>query len=829
MDNTIPENTLTPGSEQIAAVRDVLTRLLGARAETFMLEMIPQENGHDVYEYECRNDIPIVRGTTGVAIARGAYDLLRASGHVHCSWEGNNVELPETFPDTELIRTVSPYKYRNFYNQCTFGYTTAYWGWDRWEQEIDWLALHGINLPLAMVGQESVWRMVWNEMGLTHDEIDEMFSGPAFLPWHRMGNIYRHNGPIPRSWHDKQVELQKKIISRMRALGMQPVAPGFAGYVPEAFQRVFPEADVKRMKAFAEFDEKCDSFVLGAKDPLFPEIGAKFIRKYKEVFGPVSFYLVDTFNEMIPPVGEDTRYDDLAEYGVAAYQSVKAGDPDGMWIMQGWMFSFDRKFWDNKSVQAFLSRIPDDHIIILDLECSRFPMWEDLDAFYGKHWMYSIVHNFGATNFPFGDLRQYAADPIRALTSPKKGNLTGFGIAPEGSETNSVVYELLCDMSWRETEPDLAKWLHEYSEDRYGACPAQLDEAWKILVKNIYEMKVLRAQRYMRRPNLLSDATPPFDHKELGRAIELFLACGKELGNHDLYRRDLIDMVLLYLGNVADNRLIAGFRAQIEGKEQERDQYLEDCFGLMRKMDRLMETRPEQRLSRLVNNARCWGDTEEEADYYDADAKMQITVWGGPILADYAVRAWSGVIRDFYIPRLRHYIETVIKEGEEAAAKEIVEWEHAWCRNSGVSEPPGLPEDPVAEAQALMEQYSGDLLNITGEPVGQWDPSMLKEGTYQELEWDVTPIVTADGIYTVNYQTTDGYNYIFIEWTALLENGREVCRDTHDGYTGVVSSKKNIYPMKLEQYDPEATYTIRTYAKGWDGTYSYGNVSLKKA
>ena len=328
MSNEIPANTLTTGTEQTAAVRELLTRLTGERAELFGLEILPQENGHDVYEYECRAGMPVVRGSSGASIARGAYDFLRSAGQVHCSWEGNNVELPAEFPDTELKRTVSPYRYRTFYNQCTFGYTTAYWDWKRWEKEIDWLALHGINLPLAMVGQESIWRMVWKEMGLSYEDIDEMFSGPAFLPWHRMGNIYTHNGPIPASWHEKQVELQKKIIARMRALGMQPVAPGFAGYVPKAFNTVFPDASVKRMKAFAEFDGECDSYVLGAKDPLFREIGAKFIRKYKDIFGPVSFYLVDTFNEMIPPVGKETRYDDLAEYGAAAYQSVKAGDPD---------------------------------------------------------------------------------------------------------------------------------------------------------------------------------------------------------------------------------------------------------------------------------------------------------------------------------------------------------------------------------------------------------------------------------------------------------------------------------------------------------------------
>ena len=64
---------------------------------------------------------------------------------------------------------------------------------------------------------------------------------------------------ICRSWHKLQVELQHKILERMRGLGMLPVRkllllsgvhcifssqvlPGFAGQVPDAFARRFPAA-----------------------------------------------------------------------------------------------------------------------------------------------------------------------------------------------------------------------------------------------------------------------------------------------------------------------------------------------------------------------------------------------------------------------------------------------------------------------------------------------------------------------------------------------------------------------------------------------------------
>ena len=34
----------------------------------------------------------------------------------------------------------------------TASYSSAFWDWRRWEREIDWMALHGVNLPLAFTG-----------------------------------------------------------------------------------------------------------------------------------------------------------------------------------------------------------------------------------------------------------------------------------------------------------------------------------------------------------------------------------------------------------------------------------------------------------------------------------------------------------------------------------------------------------------------------------------------------------------------------------------------------------------------------------------------------
>lgn len=51
-------------------------------------------------------------------------------------------------------------RFRYYQNVCTFSYSSVWWDWPRWEREIDWMALNGINLPLAFTGQEAVWQEV---------------------------------------------------------------------------------------------------------------------------------------------------------------------------------------------------------------------------------------------------------------------------------------------------------------------------------------------------------------------------------------------------------------------------------------------------------------------------------------------------------------------------------------------------------------------------------------------------------------------------------------------------------------------------------------------
>ena len=62
-----------------------------------------------------------------------------------------------------------------------------------------------------------------------------------------------------------------------------------------------------------------------------------------------------------------------------------------------------------------------------------------------------------------------------------------------------------------------------------------------------------------------------------------------------------------------------------------------------------------------------------------------------------------------------------------------------------------------------------------------------------------------------------------IAWVALLEDGVEIDRDTHAGFTGV-SPVKPAYILRLPALRPGATYTLAASVQGRGGTDCNGIV-----
>lgn len=690
-------NTLRQERRAVKSADGVVARLLGARASEFKLELMTSEHGNDVFEVEGKDGAVVVRGTNPIALTRGVYHYLRQATHSQVTWGGEHLVLPKHLPDYPKTRVSSPYKLRLYYNVCAFGYTTAFWGWKEWERELDWMALHGINMPLAMAGQEAVWQKVWNSYGVTNDELKDYFTGPAFLPWHRMGNINKHDGPLPQGWLDQSRELQKKILSRMRELGMEPVVPAFSGFVPPAFEKHHPEVKTQKLASWADFGKEFQTQLLSADSPLFDEIGKKFIEEYRMEYGQYHYYLSDSFNEMEVPVTETGRYDELAAYGKAVYKSIVAGDPNGVWVMQGWLFYNSSKFWDKASAQALLRDVPNDRMIIIDLANEFWHGWKVHDGFYGKQWIYSVIHNFGGNNPLNGALKFFGEDPPQALNAPMRGALVGLGLSPEGVENNEVIYELLTDVGWTDKPIELDRWLADYCASRYGGYPEAMKEAWQLLVRSVYAKPHGNVRfGFQLRPSL----TPRGEAQggpDVARACDLFLSCAGSLGSSQLYRNDLVELVAQYAGSTADSLLRKAGAFHQASRLGLRDTMVEQSLVLMREIDKLLAARPDRRLERWIGDAREWGKNQAEQSYYEADAKRQVTVWGGPVLSEYAAKVWSGLIRDYYAQRWRLYYKAL----RESTPFDLRQWEEKWITTPGNLSPEKKVRDLVGGSRDL--------------------------------------------------------------------------------------------------------------------------------
>lgn len=350
------------------------------------------------------------------------------------------------------------------------------------------MALRGINLPLAWVGQEKILVDVFHEIGLTDAEIASFLSGPAFQAWNRFGNIQGSwHGDLPRVWIDDQFDLQKKIIRRMVELGMTPVLPSFTGFVPRNFTRVFPNASVIRGARWGGFPPQYtnDTF-LQPFDERFAQLQKSFISKQREAYGDVSHvYTLDQYNEIDPSSGNP---DYLRNISRGTWRAFKEADPDAIWMMQGWLFFASSEFWTNERVEAYLSGVEkNSDMLILDLWSDSIPLWRQTNSYFGKPWIWCHLHNSGGNMGLYGQVSNLTVNASQArLESP---SMVGYGHTMEGQEGNEIVYDLLLDQVWSSTPLDTQGYFQRWVDSRYtgsGSAPKELYQAWDVLRRTVY-------------------------------------------------------------------------------------------------------------------------------------------------------------------------------------------------------------------------------------------------------------------------------------------------------------------------------------------------------
>ena len=710
---------LCHGQLNLAAAESLLQRVLKEKAKFFVVEPITALNEKDVFEIESRQNKIVLRGNTGVAISSALYYYLNEYVHCQVTWNSETLKLPALLPAVKnKIRKQTPYTYRYYLNYCTFNYSMSWWDWQRWEKEIDWMALHGINMPLAITGEEYTWYVVYKEMGFSDDELKDFFCGPSYFAWFWMGNLDGWGGPLPLSWMRSHFELQKKILQRQRELGMKPVLPAFTGHVPAALKKKFPNAKLKTTNWTNGF---ADTYILDAEDPLFAEIGKKFLQKQTELLGTDHLYSADTFNENEPPSDDP---DFLSKLSARVYDGMRQADTAAVWVMQGWLFYSDRKFWKEPQTEALLKAVPNDKMILLDLATEIEPVWKRTSSFYGKPWIWNMLHNFGGNTNLFGRMETVATEPAHALQNKNSGNLVGIGLTMEGIEQNPVMYELMTSHTWQCDPVNLDVWLPQFVFNRYGVESNEALRAWNVLRKTVYTVP---ADKYIRDgAESIIQGRPTFDSftrwtktklnyeaKDLLPAWEAMIKASDACRKNQGFNYDLVDITRQVLANYAlplQQKFVTAFRNKdINAFKKYSHQFL----SLISDMDRLLATQKDFLLGPWIASARSWGITEKEKALYEMNAKDLITLWGDKDcpLNEYACKQWSGLLNDFYKPRWQQFFvkaeEALRSETDldmNAFTNQIKEWEWQWV-NKRKDYPVGTKGNPVTISKALYNKY----------------------------------------------------------------------------------------------------------------------------
>ncbi|XP_078451194.1 alpha-N-acetylglucosaminidase-like [Lampetra planeri] len=660
-----------PERTQQLALEELLERLLPGRASEMMLlvnsSMVARGHGEgsrDVFRLESLPDGRLlVAGSSAVAGAYGLHHYLKEYCGCHLGWAGRQLKVPRPLPRVGgAVQVVSPNRFRFYQNVRTRSYSMVWWQWERWELEIDWMALQGINLPLAFTGHEAIWQRVFLSLGLSQKEMDDYFTGPAFLAWSQLGDLHAWAGPLPQSWHHKQLHLQRKILERMRSLGMITVLPAFEGYVPAAVARLYPKANLIRLSSWDRFDcnYSCPLW-LDPHDPLFPKLASAYMKELRDEFGSDHAYYATMFSELMPPSNLTA---DLAGISRAVYKAMTAVDSEAVWLLDTWPFLGNPNFWQEPQLRAFLRGPPLGRVLVLDVFAETRPLHHTTDSFYGQPFIWCMLHNFGGNHGLFGAIESVNRGPHVARLLPNS-SMVGTGMAPEGIEQNDVVYELMAEMGWRDGPVDLTIWIESYAHRRYGQKDADVAAAWKDLWRSVYNCTEKRENRNQSplvvRPSLTLDTSLWYDPALVYSAWARLVRAVPRLGTSLTFRYDLIDVTRQAL-QLLSGQLYRDLLAAYEGGSVE-ELLLSGgmlSYELFPDLENLLSSDERFLLGRWLLAAAAHSDNASEAELYQLNARYQITLWGptGNRL-DVANKLWGGLVSYYYTPRWKMFVSTL--------------------------------------------------------------------------------------------------------------------------------------------------------------------------
>ena len=841
--------------ENPAAVVALLNRIGGdGTADNFQIVLDPSLN-YTAEQFSISGDGSqiIVKGTTLSAITAGIGWYLQNIAHINIAWNSLNEKtvsgdayadlssLPLTF--AEETHT-SDAKYRYYLNTCAFGYSMTSWTWKRWQQEIDWMALHGINMPLQLVGLEEVWRTFLTmeengerKYGYTDAEAKAFVAGPAFIAWWAMNNLQgwggteagtKSNGTWEGAggvqddaWYKRQTALAQDILARQRELGMQPVLPGWSGMVPSNFAS--QSGYTTRGNGGNWAGDFVRPLLLNVSNANYAEIAADYYKCLEAVMGKSQYYSMDPFHE---GGGAGT----MEDY-TAMYEAMEQAKPGSQWVIQQWQWT--------PTQQYSLTAVPAGRLVVLDLFADGKPAFDSYKGYAPQDAVFSAIPNFGGRSGLMGRLTNLTDNYFKYKA--KYSTIKGIGAAPEAIEQTPVTYDLIFQLPWMGGKPDVEEWVNNYAIARYGVDNEEIKEAWSLLRQSVFNYGADGIEGpiedvWASRPNLSANyasswgstisqsskgvnvaATYTKARRQMLIDATYKLLSQKDAISGDIYLSNYYyDLVELGGGVLADyaHDLLLGIGeaktaaganfATDETYKARRDAFLQ----LILDVDTFKGTNLNFRLGKWTQEARdaaaeVEGATTATPDWYEYNnARTIVSTWSSPgtNLNDYSYRSWQGLMKDLYYPRWKYYFDNDCTEGNYNYF--AWNWAHGkehYVGQTAVSDV-ALTAGQAGHTDSYTRDPEGSTVDEATKLLGKYIiPVASNSGTYYAYRYlinDLTSICTviADAGTTIDLSTYFGeltgvsITGDFIDGTATDITQVAIKTDAADGsHTGTIT------------------------------------------
>lgn len=801
--------TEAPVDENPTAVVALINRIGGEGTDAkFKFVLDPSMNSRqEVFVINGEDGKILIKGTTLSAITTGIGWYLQNIAHINISWNSLNEKTVSgdayadlssiPVPKAEEVHT-SDAMYRYYLNTCAFGYSMTSWTWKRWQQEIDWMALHGINMPLQLVGLEEVWRSFLTmedgsgnrKYGYSDEEAKAFVAGPAFIAWWAMNNLEGWGGTAAGTksggtwegaggvqddaWYVRQKNLAKQICDRQRELGMQPVIPGWSGMVPTNFAS--KSGYTTRGNGGKWAGDFVRPLLLSVSNANYAEIAADYYTCLHEVMGESQYYSMDPFHE---GGGAGT----MEDYE-AMYAAMEVAKPGSQWVIQQWQWSSTQRY--------SLTAVPAGRLVVLDLFSDGSPAFDNYSGYAPQDAVFCAIPNFGGRSGIMARLTNLTDNYF--LYKGKYSSIKGIGAAPEAIEQTPVTYDLIFQLPWMNgVKPDVAEWVSNYSIARYGVVNDEIQEAWSLLRQGPLNYGADGIQGpvedvWAAKPNLTAKPASYWG-KTMNNAIGTYTKARHQMlidATYKLisqssviapgtiyesnYNYDLVEFGGGVLADYAYYLLLGINEAKTASNtalyEARRDAFLQ----LILDVDAFKGTNLNFRLGKWTQEARdaageVIGATTATPDWYEYNnARTIVSTWSSPAtnLNDYSYRSWQGLMKDLYYPRWKHYFDNNCT----SADYDYFAWNWAHGKEHYVGQ-------TAVSNVALRAGQKGHTSTYTREPEGN-----TLEKAKEVLGKYIIPVVSNTGTYYAYRCLTNDLSAIC---TVVAEAGQTIDLSTYFG------------------------------------------------